>query len=72
VSENSLKEEARIHLGNRSGYDRQRAELLAHFVRPGKRVAEWGCGDGDTLARLSPAFGLGLDRDEARVAEASG
>jgi len=37
---------------------------ICHMVPAGKRVLEVGCGFGDLLAAMSPAFGLGLDLSE--------
>lgn len=39
--------------------------LLEHYyrflVKPGQRVIELGCGQGDLLASLNPSFGVGVD-----------
>lgn len=36
-------------------------QLLRHFVPPGARVLDVGCGTGDTLGDLAPAEGVGVD-----------
>ena len=48
---------------------------LVHYYRllvpPGARVLEVGCGQGDLLAALRPAFGVGVDLSAAMVRQAS-
>lgn len=63
----NLHEQAVRHLRDRSAFDRGRVALLRHFIRPQKRVAEWGCREGDILAALAPAEGLGIDHDAAAI-----
>jgi SAM-dependent methyltransferase len=50
-------------------------QLLRHYYKflipPGLRILELGCGHGELLASLKPAFGCGLDFSEAMVQEAS-
>jgi hypothetical protein len=53
-----------------SGFRRQMARLHARFIPPGERVLEWGCGEGDLLAALQPAVGLGLDPETAHIVAA--
>ncbi len=44
------------------GYYHRRIEAIyRHIVPRGSRVIEIGCGRGDLLAALEPAFGLGID-----------
>jgi ubiquinone/menaquinone biosynthesis C-methylase UbiE len=44
------------------GYYRRRlAEVYGYLVSPGLRVAELGCAQGDLLASLMPADGIGID-----------
>jgi SAM-dependent methyltransferase len=42
-------------------YHRRIAEIFANLVMPGRRVLEIGCGEGDLLASLKPAVGVGVD-----------
>jgi len=43
------------------GYHRRLARVYQGLVPSGRRVLEVGCGDGDLLAALRPAFGVGVD-----------
>jgi SAM-dependent methyltransferase len=42
-------------------YNRRLNEVYRFLIAPGQRVLEMGCGMGDLLAALQPAYGLGLD-----------
>jgi SAM-dependent methyltransferase len=42
-------------------YHRRLERVLRKFTRRGLRVLEIGCAEGDLLAALEPAFGLGID-----------
>jgi SAM-dependent methyltransferase len=42
-------------------YHRRLADVYRALILPGQRVLEIGCGQGDLLAALSPADGVGLD-----------
>jgi ubiquinone/menaquinone biosynthesis C-methylase UbiE len=42
-------------------YHRRLVDIYRRQVLPGQRVVEFGCGQGDLLAGVSPAFGLGID-----------
>ena len=44
------------------------ARYLQFLIRPGVRVLELGCGNGDLLASLSPSVGVGIDFSPAMVA----
>ena len=49
-------------------YFRERqAALLRHFIRPGARVLDIGCGTGDLLASVEPSEGVGVDCSPAMV-----
>ena len=47
--------------GPRAYYQRRLAEIYSFLIPPGMRVLEVGCGRGDLLAALKPAYGLGVD-----------
>lgn len=42
-------------------YQKRLAQIYGHLIPPGKRVLEVGCGQGDLLAALKPALGVGVD-----------
>jgi SAM-dependent methyltransferase len=53
------------------GYYHRRVErTLAHVIPPGQRVLELGCGAGDLLAALKPAYGVGIDFSGQMIARA--
>ncbi|MFN0122291.1 MAG: glycosyltransferase, partial [Blastocatellia bacterium] len=53
------------------GYYHQRlAEVYRFLISPGQRVLEIGCGRGDLLAALSPAYGMGIDFSPGMIARA--
>jgi SAM-dependent methyltransferase len=60
--------------GNRksfSGYYHKRLEHVFQFVvPPGQRVIEIGCGNGDLLASLKPAYGVGVDFSAEMIKQA--
>lgn len=43
------------------------SRLVRHFVRPGSRVLDIGCGTGDLLASLEPSLGVGVDCSGAMI-----
>ncbi len=51
-------------------YYRQLYAFVQFVVPPGQRVLELGCGSGDLLDAVKPAFGVGLDMSHARLAAA--
>lgn len=42
-------------------YHKRLTEIYRYLVSPGQRVIEIGCGTGDLLAALQPAYGVGVD-----------
>jgi hypothetical protein len=53
-----------------TAYEQLLRLYYAFLVPPGMRVLQLGCGDGDLVASLKPARGLGIDTDPARIDEA--
>jgi SAM-dependent methyltransferase len=54
-----------------NSYYHERLRKVVRFsVPPGQRVLEIGCGTGDLLASLEPAYGVGVDFSEAMIKEA--
>jgi SAM-dependent methyltransferase len=47
--------------GFRRYYQSRLAEIYKLSVPPGMRILELGCGDGELLAKLEPAYGCGID-----------
>jgi SAM-dependent methyltransferase len=44
--------------------------FMGFLIPPGKRVLELGCGRGDLLASLRPAYGVGIDFSPRTIASA--
>jgi SAM-dependent methyltransferase len=51
-------------------YHRRLADVYRFLLRPGLRILELGCGDGDLLASLNPGEGVGVDFSDAMVESA--
>lgn len=51
-------------------YHSRLAEVYKLSVPPGMRVLELGCGDGDLLAAMQPAYGVGVDLSAPRIERA--
>ena len=51
-------------------YHKRLIEIYSFLTLPGQRVLEIGCGHGDLLAAVQPAFGLGVDFSSQIVIEA--
>src|SRR5258707_2129774 len=47
--------------GWRKSYHRRIEEIYRFLISPGRRMLEIGCGTGDLLASLRPAYGVGVD-----------
>jgi SAM-dependent methyltransferase len=56
--------------GPRRYYHQRLAEIYKLSVPPGMRVLELGCGDGDLLAKLEPAYGYGVDLSSQLISRA--
>ena len=54
---------------NRDYYRDDRA-YMKFLIQPGQRVLELGCGIGDLLAALDPAYGVGVDLSQRMVEQA--
>lgn len=67
--ESHLEEQERWRKINSSYYDEDR-KFMRFLVPPGKRVLELGCGRGNLLAALKPAYGVGVDFSPASIATA--
>ncbi|HYX26733.1 MAG TPA: glycosyltransferase [Thermoanaerobaculia bacterium] len=52
-------------------YHRRMERVYRHLVPPGLRVLEVGCGEGDLLAALQPAAGVGVDLSGEMVRRAA-
>jgi SAM-dependent methyltransferase len=48
-------------------YHRRLIEIYQFLVCPGKRVLEIGCGEGDLLSSVAPAYGVGVDLAEKMI-----
>jgi SAM-dependent methyltransferase len=51
-------------------YHDRLAEIYSHVISPGQRVLEIGCGEGDLLAAMKPAAGVGVDFSSEMIARA--
>ncbi|MCL2639607.1 MAG: glycosyltransferase [Phycisphaerales bacterium] len=55
----------------RNGYfNRYLTRIVQNHVLPGSRVLDIGCGNGDMLAALKPAHGVGIDINATAIADA--
>jgi len=57
--------------GWRRYYYQRIKQRLAGVVEPGSRVLDIGCGDGELLASLRPAYGVGVDLNRRAIERAS-
>ncbi len=53
-----------------AAYHRRLTDVYRSLVAPGLRVLEIGCGEGDLLAALQPALGVGIDFSGEMIAKA--
>ena len=51
-------------------YHRRLEEIFKFLVRPGLRILELGCAEGDLLAALRPSFGVGVDFSSRMIEQA--
>jgi SAM-dependent methyltransferase len=56
--------------GPRRAYHQRLEEIYRFLLRPGLRVLELGCGDGDLLAAVCPSEGVGVDFSPGNLARA--
>lgn len=56
--------------GHRRYYQSRLAEIYKLSVPPGMRILELGCGEGDLLAKLEPAYGYGIDLSSRLIGNA--
>src|SRR5260221_8160289 len=52
-------------------YHEDDQKFMRFLIPPGKRVLELGCGRGDLLAALNPAYGVGIDFGAETIAKAN-
>src|SRR5882757_11213589 len=52
-------------------YHEDDQKFMRFLIPPGKRVLELGCGRGDLLAALKPAYGVGIDFGAETIAKAN-
>jgi len=54
----------------KSYYHTRMIRVFKHLIPKGKRILEIGCGEGKTLAALSPSFGVGIDISKETICRA--
>ena len=54
-----------------AAYHEDDRKFMRFLIPPGKRVLELGCGRGDLLAALQPAYGVGVDFGARTIAKAN-
>jgi SAM-dependent methyltransferase len=55
--------------GLRAYYHQRLSEVYGFLIPPGRKVLEIGCGQGDLLASVRPARGVGIDFSEQMLAQ---
>jgi SAM-dependent methyltransferase len=55
----------------RRGYHKRLQAVYRFLIPPGARVLEIGCGDGNLLAAVKPAYGVGIDFSPAMLRKAA-
>jgi SAM-dependent methyltransferase len=53
------------------GYHERLAQIYRFLIPPGQRVLELGCGEGDLLAAVEPARGVGIDFSGGMIGRAA-
>lgn len=54
-----------------SHYHRRLKDVYSFFIPPGSKVLELGCGNGDLLASVKPAYGVGIDFSPKTIEQAA-
>src|SRR5215218_8382855 len=54
-----------------AAYREDDRKFMRFLIPPGKRVLELGCGRGELLAALEPAYGVGIDFGAETIAKAN-
>ncbi len=67
---NGVAQKKSVHGAGSGAYHRRLAEIYRFHIQPGLRVLEIGCGQGDLLAALRPALGVGVDFSPAMIERA--
>jgi ubiquinone/menaquinone biosynthesis C-methylase UbiE len=65
----SIAETQKSNLFN-SHYHRRLQEVYSFFIPQGSKILELGCGNGDLLASLKPAYGVGIDFSPKTIEQA--
>ena len=68
--ESNVEELERWRVFN-AAYHADDLKFMQFLIPPGKRVLELGCGRGDLLAALKPAYGVGIDFGAQTIATAN-
>ena len=53
-----------------SHYHRRLQEVYSFYIPPGSKVLDLGCGNGDLLASVKPAYGVGVDFSPKTIEQA--
>jgi SAM-dependent methyltransferase len=67
---NQIAQQRSIHGAGSGAYHQRLKEMIAFHIAPRSRVIEIGCAEGDLLASVQPAVGVGIDFSEAMVERA--
>lgn len=64
---NRTAPERQRHKHMRRYYHRSLERYFSFIIPPGSRVLEIGCGTGELLAAMRPAYGVGIDFSERMI-----